>query len=75
MNKSITRKIIEGHYIPGSMVAGEEVAIRIGHTLTYDVTGTQAFLAFETLDIPRVKTEKSVNYIDYNLLYADNKKP
>lgn len=73
MNKSMTRKIIEGHYISGNMVAGEEVAIRIDHTLTHDVTGTQAYLAFETLGIPRVKTEKSVSYIDHNLLYTDNK--
>lgn len=75
MNKSITRKIIENHYISGSLVAGEEVAIKIDHTLTHDVTGTQAYLAFETLGIPRVKTEKSVSYIDHNLLYADNKNP
>lgn len=75
MNKNITRKIIENHYISGSMTAGEEVAIRIDHTLTHDVTGTQAYLAFETLDIPKVKTEKSVSYIDHNLLYADNKNP
>lgn len=75
MNKSITRKIIESHYISGRMVAGEEIAIKIDHTLTHDVTGTQAYLAFETLDIPRVKTEKSVSYIDHNLLYADNKNP
>ena len=75
MNKSITRKIIESHYISGKMVAGEEIAIRIDHTLTHDVTGTQAYLAFETLGIKRVKTEKSVSYIDHNLLYADNKNP
>jgi len=75
MNKSITRKIIESHYVSGSMVAGEEVALRIDHTLTHDVTGTQAYLAFETLDIPKVKTEKSVSYIDHNLLYTDNKNP
>ncbi|HWR61476.1 MAG TPA: aconitate hydratase [Clostridia bacterium] len=75
MNKSITRKIIESHYVSGSMVAGEEVALRIDHTLTHDVTGTQAYLAFETLDIPKVKTEKSVSYIDHNLLYMDNKNP
>lgn len=75
MGKSITRKIIESHYIDGSMVAGEEVAIRIDHTLTHDVTGTQAYLAFETLGIPRVRTEKSVSYVDHNLLYIDNKNP
>lgn len=75
MKKNIARKIIESHYISGSMIAGEEVAIRIDQTLTHDVTGTQAYLAFETLGIPKVKTEKSVSYIDHNLLYMDNKNP
>lgn len=75
MKKNIARKIIESHYISGSMIGGEEVAIRIDQTLTHDVTGTQAYLAFETLGIPKVKTEKSVSYIDHNLLYIDNKNP
>lgn len=75
MGKNMTRKIIEDHYISGSLEAGEEVAIRIDHTLTHDVTGTPAYLAFETLGIPKVKTERSVSYIDHNLLYADNKNP
>jgi len=75
MKKTMTQKIIESHYVSGSMVAGEEVAIRIDHTLTHDVTGTPAYLAFETLGIPKVKTEKSVSYIDHNMLYADNKNP
>lgn len=57
------------------MVAGEEISIRIDHTLTHDVTGTPAYLAFETLGIPQVKTERSVSYIDHNMLYTDNKNP
>lgn len=73
MNKSMTWKILESHLLSGEMVAGEEIAIRIDHTLTHDVTGTQAYLAFETLGIPKVRTEKSVSYVDHNLLYADNK--
>lgn len=86
MGKNMTRKIIEAHYLPGEgtapsqgsaarLEAGQEVAIRIDHTLTHDVTGTPAYLAFETLGIPRVKTERSVSYIDHNMLYADNKNP
>ena len=75
MGKNMTRKIIEDHYVSGSIVAGEEVAIRIDHTLTHDVTGTPAYLSFETLGIPKVKTERSVSYIDHNMLYADNKNP
>lgn len=75
MGKSMTRKIIEAHFISGSLIPGEEVAIRIDHTLTHDVTGTPAYLAFETLGIQRVHTERSVSYIDHNMLYADNKNP
>lgn len=75
MGKNMTRKIIENHYVFGSMNAGEEVAIKIDQTLTHDVTGTPAYLSFETLGIPKVKTERSVSYIDHNMLYADNKNP
>ncbi|MEA5034497.1 aconitate hydratase [Cloacibacillus evryensis] len=75
MGENITRKIIGSHLLGGVMRAGEEIAIRIDQTLTHDVTGTQAYLAFETLGIERVRTEKSVSYIDHNLLYADNKNP
>lgn len=75
MGKTMTRKILEAHYVSGSMEPGEEVAIRIDHTITHDVTGTPAYLAFETLGIPRVKTQVSASYIDHNLLYADNKNP
>lgn len=63
MRKSITREIIESHYISGSMSAREEVAIRIDHTPTRDVTGTQAYLALETLDIPRAKKEYYLYWI------------
>lgn len=75
MGKNITRKILEAHLVHGIMEAGEELAIKIDHTLTHDVTGTPAYLAFETMGISKVKTECSVSYIDHNLLYADNKNP
>lgn len=75
MKKNITRKIIAQHLLSGEMVAGEEISIRIDHTLTHDVTGTPAYLAFETLGIAKVKTERSVSYIDHNMLYTDNKNP
>ncbi len=73
MKQNITQKIIAQHLLSGNMVAGEEISIRIDHTLTHDVTGTPAYLAFETLGIPQVKTERSVSYIDHNMLYTDNK--
>lgn len=75
MKQNITQKIIAQHLLSGNMVAGEEISIRIDHTLTHDVTGTPAYLAFETLGIPQVKTERSVSYIDHNMLYTDNKNP
>lgn len=73
MGQNLSRKILATHLLSENMNIGEEIAIRIDQTLTHDVTGTQAYLAFETMNIPRVKTELSVSYVDHNLLYADNK--
>lgn len=75
MGKNLTRKILETHLLSGDMKAGEEIAVKVDQTLTHDVTGTQAYLAFETMGIPRTKAELSVSYVDHNLLYADNKNP
>jgi len=69
--KTITRKIIEQHLLEGEMKSGEEVALRIDQTLTQDATGTMAYLQFEAIDIPRVKTELSVSYVDHNTLQSD----
>ena len=68
MGKTIAQKIIESHLISGDMTPGSEVALRIDQTLTQDATGTMAYLEFETMGIPRVKTELSVAYIDHNTL-------
>ncbi len=74
--KNLTRKLIESHLtIPSAMNPGDEIYIRIDQTLTHDITAVMGYLAFEALDIPRVKTEVSVSYIDHNLLYVDNKTP
>lgn len=75
MQENLTRKILRSHLLSGNMIVGEEIAVKVDQTLTHDVTGTQAYLAFETMNVPRVKTEVSVSYIDHNLLYADNKNP
>ena len=75
MPQNLARKILASHLISGEMNVGEEIAVRVDQTLTHNVTGTQAYLAFETMNIPKVKTELSVSYVDHNLLYADNKKP
>ncbi len=67
---NITQKIIKNHLVSGEMVAGEEISIRIDQTLTQDSTGTMAYLEFEAIGIPRVKTKKSVAYIDHNTLQS-----
>ena len=68
MGKTIAQKIIAAHLISGDMTAGSEVALRIDQTLTQDATGTMAYLEFETMGIPRVKTEFSIAYVDHNTL-------
>jgi len=65
---SIFKRIISDHLISGEMYPGSEIAIRIDQTLTQDSTGTMAYLQFEAMGIPRVKTELSVAYIDHNTL-------
>ena len=68
MGKTIAQKIIADHLISGDMTKGSEVALRIDQTLTQDATGTMAYLEFETMGIPRVKTELSIAYVDHNTL-------
>lgn len=66
MGKSITQKILEKHIVEGQFEPGTQIAIRIDQTLTQDATGTMAYLQFEAMDVPKVKTELSVSYIDHN---------
>ena len=68
MGRSLTRKIIEEHLVDGEPVAGQEIALRIDQTLTQDATGTMAYLQFEAMGIPRVRTKLSVSYVDHNML-------
>ena len=68
MGKTIAQKIIAAHLISGDMTPGSEVALKIDQTLTQDATGTMAYLEFETMGIPRVKTELSIAYVDHNTL-------
>lgn len=75
MGKSLTRKIIESHYVSGSMASGEEVFIRVDQTLTHDINAVMTYLAFEAIGLDRIRTECSVSYLDHNLLYVDNKTP
>ena len=70
MGLNLAQKIIKNHLVSGEMVTGSEISIRIDQTLTQDSTGTMAYLQFEAIGIPRVKTKKSVAYIDHNTLQA-----
>src|SRR5574344_903111 len=84
MPLTLTEKILQAHIVPEAcpdthftpgerIKRGEDIAIRIDQTLTQDATGTMAYLQFETIGIPRVKTEVSVSYIDHNTLQTDFK--
>jgi len=68
MGKNIVEKILAGHFVSGNPAPGEEIGIRIDQTLTQDATGTMAYLQFEAMHIPNVKTELSVSYIDHNTI-------
>ena len=68
MGMTIAQKIIAAHLVAGDMTVGSEVALKIDQTLTQDATGTMAYLEFETMGIPRVKTELSIAYVDHNTL-------
>lgn len=68
MGLTLTEKILSAHLVEGEMVKGTEIGIRIDQTLTQDATGTMAYLEFEAMGVPRVKTERSVAYIDHNTL-------
>ena len=70
MGLTIAQKIIKEHLISGDMTPGSEIALKIDQTLTQDATGTMAYLEFETMGIPRVRTELSVAYIDHNTLQS-----
>ena len=58
MNKTLAQKILKDHLVSGDMVPGQEISIKIDYTLTQDSTGTMAYLQFEAMDVPRVKTKK-----------------
>ena len=75
MGKSLTRKILESHFVSGSMMPGEEIFIKVDQTLTHDINAVMTYLAFEAIGLPRVRTECSVSYLDHNLLYVNNMTP
>jgi len=70
MGLGVFQKIVKNHLIEGEMIPGEAIGIRIDQTLTQDSTGTMVYLEFETLGIPKVKTDLSVSYVDHNLFFS-----
>lgn len=75
MANNVARKLIESHLIDGEMTPGREIAVRIDQTLTQDATGTLVMLELEAMQLTRVKTEVSAQYVDHNLIQEDNKNP
>jgi len=73
MAKNLTQKILEAHLIEGQLNPGEEIAIKIDHTLLQDATGTVAMMEFEALGLDSVRVELAAQYVDHNILQADSK--
>ena len=71
MGKSLSEKVIGAHLVEGRMEPGEQIGLRIDHTLTQDSTGTLAYLEFEAMGVPRVKTKLSLSFVDHNMLQND----
>ncbi|MBU1707789.1 aconitate hydratase, partial [bacterium] len=71
MGMNVTQKLISSHLVSGKMVPGEEIAIRIDHTLTQDATGTLVYLEVEAMGLDRTHAELSASYVDHNLLQSD----
>jgi aconitate hydratase len=71
MSKTLTEKIIAQHLAEGKMELGEQIGITIDHTLTQDSTGTLAYLEFEAMGVPHVKTKLSLSFVDHNMLQND----
>ena len=75
MTKTIAEKVIDRHLVEGKMEPGEEIALKIDHTLTQDSTGTLAYLEFEAMGVPKVKTQLSLSFVDHNMLQNDFRNP
>ncbi len=73
MGQNVTQKLIASHLVEGEMTPGEEIAIRIDQTLTQDATGTLVMLQLEAMDLDRVRTDLSAQYVDHNLIQEDHK--
>src|SRR6059036_2792040 len=75
MASSLTRQILEEHLVDGELKPGEPIALRVDQTLLQDATGTMACMQYEQLDVPRVKVERAVQYVNHNVIQLDFKNP
>src|ERR671917_1468321 len=75
MAENLTRQILEAHLVDGELKPGAPIALRIDQTLLQDATGTMACMQFEQLEVPRVKVERAVQYVDHNVIQLDFKNP
>jgi aconitate hydratase len=71
--QNVAQKLISSHLVEGDMEAGREIGLRIDQTYTQDATGTLVMLELEAMDLDRVRTEVSVQYVDHNLLQTDER--
>jgi len=75
MGRNVAQKLIASHLVTGEMTAGAEIGITVDQTLTQDATGTMVMLELEAMDLDRVRTEVSAQYVDHNLLQTDERNP
>ena len=75
MPASLTRQILQEHLVEGELKPGSEISLRIDQALLQDATGTMALMQFEELDVPRIKVERAVQYVDHNVVQLDYKNP
>src|SRR5699024_7852098 len=75
MQLNVAQKLIREHLLSGEMTPGEEIGLKIDQTLTQDATGTMVMLELEAMNLDRVKTEVSAQYVDHNLIQDDYRNP
>src|SRR5436190_6546368 len=75
MAENLTRQILKEHLVDGELSPGEPISLKIDQTLLQDATGTMAFMQYEQLDVPRVKVDRAVQYVDHNVIQLDFKNP
>src|ERR671925_876650 len=75
MADNLTRQILQEHLVEGELEPGDPIALRIDQTLLQDATGTMSMMQFEQLEVPRVKVDRAVQYVDHNVIQLDYKNP